>query len=110
MKHGEETINPYAAGRYFGQYMQMSKNLAHVYSSEVLSESYLMNTNMTGLRWFFKNLCIHVLWKRVASTLEGFNRSNNKSQYMSVLYWLGMAPLKYSQYDTLTIFLTMLII
>ena len=37
----------------------------------VLSESYPMNTNMTGFRWFKKNLCIVVLRTEVASTLEG---------------------------------------
>ena len=39
----------------------------------VLSESYPMNTNMSGFRWFFKNLCILVLWTKVASALEGLN-------------------------------------
>ena len=29
-----------------------------------------MNTNMTELRWFSKNLCILVLWTQVASALE----------------------------------------
>ena len=41
---------------------------------KVLSESYPMNTSMTGLRWFsevFRNLCILALWTKVASTLEG---------------------------------------
>ena len=37
----------------------------------VLSESYPMNTNMTGFRWFSENLCILVLWTKVASALEG---------------------------------------
>ena len=30
-----------------------------------------MNTNMTGFRWFFKNLCVPVLWMDVATALEG---------------------------------------
>ena len=30
-----------------------------------------MNTNMIGFRCFFKNLCVLVLWTRVASALEG---------------------------------------
>ena len=34
----------------------------------VLSESYPMNTHMTGFRWFSK---IFVLWKKVASASEG---------------------------------------
>ena len=37
----------------------------------VLAESYPMNTNMTGFRWFSKNICILVLWTKVASALEG---------------------------------------
>ena len=39
----------------------------------VLSESFPMNTNMTGFRWFSKNLCILVLWAKVASALEGLS-------------------------------------
>ena len=37
----------------------------------VLCESYPMNANMTGFRWFSKNLCILVLWTEVALALEG---------------------------------------
>ena len=37
----------------------------------VLSESFPMNTNMTGFRWFSKNLCTCVLWTKEASTWEG---------------------------------------
>ena len=33
----------------------MIETLAHGYSSRVLSESFPMNTNMTGFRWFSKN-------------------------------------------------------
>ena len=36
----------------------------------VLSESYPMNSNMTGFRWFSKDLCILVFWAKVASALE----------------------------------------
>ena len=36
----------------------------------VLSESYSMNTNMTGFGWF-SSLCVLVLWMKVASALEG---------------------------------------
>ena len=36
----------------------------------VLSENYLMNTNMTGFRWF-KNSCIILLLTNVASALKG---------------------------------------
>ena len=38
----------------------------------VLSESYPMNTNMTGCRWFSKIFAL-LLWMKVASALEGFN-------------------------------------
>ena len=37
----------------------------------VHGETYLMNTNMPRFRWFSKNICIPVLWTKVASTLEG---------------------------------------
>ena len=38
----------------------------------VLSKSYPMNTNMTGFRRFFENLCvIIVLWMNVVSAMEG---------------------------------------
>ena len=30
-----------------------------------------MNTNMTWFRYFSKNLCVLVLWTKVASALEG---------------------------------------
>ena len=36
----------------------------------VLSEIFLMNTNMNRFRWFFKNLCILVLWPKVVLALE----------------------------------------
>ena len=39
----------------------------------VLRESYPMNTNMTGSRWFSKNLYVLVLWMKVASALERLN-------------------------------------
>ena len=37
----------------------------------VLNKSYPMNTNMIGFRWFSKNLCVLVLWMKVASAFEG---------------------------------------
>ena len=40
----------------------------------VLSESFLKNTNMTGLRWFSKMFAFHVLWTKVASALEGLKK------------------------------------
>ena len=51
---------------------KMTVTQAHGYSSEVLSESYLMNTNMTVLlKMVFQNLCVLVLWMKVALALEG---------------------------------------
>ena len=41
----------------------------------VLSQSYPMNTNMIGFRWFFRKLCILVLWTKLASALEGLTHS-----------------------------------
>ena len=35
----------------------------------VLSESFSMNTNMTGLRWFSKQICVLVVWKKVAFSI-----------------------------------------
>ena len=39
----------------------------------VLSESFPTNTNTTRCRWFFKNLCVIVLWMKLASAQEGLN-------------------------------------
>ena len=38
-----------------------------------LSESYSINTNMGGFRWFSK-LIVSVLWMKEASALEGLNQ------------------------------------
>ena len=54
-KHPESWLRP----RHMGTHLR------------VLSESYLMNTNMTGFWWFSKNLGILVLWTKVALALEG---------------------------------------
>ena len=50
----------------------------------VLSKSYPMNTNMTGFRWISRNLCIFVLWKKVALALEGLRHKNSKSFEISL--------------------------
>ena len=47
----------------------MTKTLAHGTHMVVLSESFLMSTNMTGFRWFSKIFAILCL----ASALEGLN-------------------------------------
>ena len=36
-----------------------------------LSESFPMNTNMTGFRCFSKNICVIVVWTKEVSALEG---------------------------------------
>ena len=46
----------------------------------VLSESYEMNTNMTGLRWFSKIL---VLWKKVIPC----KKSRNSPDMLRVVTW-----------------------
>ena len=68
---------------------KMTKTLAHGYSSK--RESFPMNTNMTGFRWFskiFASLCFGQL--KVASALKGLN------EYIS--FWgnlvLGLFHLK----------------
>ena len=37
----------------------------------VLNESYQINTNMTGFRWFSKIFCDLVFWSKAAPALEG---------------------------------------
>ena len=39
----------------------------------VLSDSYPMSTNMTGLIYLSINLCVLVLWAKVASACIGLN-------------------------------------
>ena len=51
----------------------MTEALVHGTHLRVLNEGFPMNTNMTGFRFFFKNLCILVLWMKVTSALEGLN-------------------------------------
>ena len=43
----------------------------------VLSVSVQMNTNMTGFKWFSKEIFVSLclIWTKVASTLEGFTLS-----------------------------------
>ena len=39
----------------------------------VINESYPMNTNMTGFRWFSKTIWVLALWTKVASELKGLS-------------------------------------
>ena len=43
----------------------------------LFSESFLLNTIMTGFAWLSKNLCFFVLWMKVASALEGLCKTHN---------------------------------
>ena len=59
----------------------MIETLAHGYSSEsILSESYPMDTNMTGFRCFSLNLCVPSLWTKVALALGGLKLKNNQPE------------------------------
>ena len=60
------SLNPCAAGGEFGKYkimqksLKMAETLAHGYHLRVLSESFPINTNKMGFRWFsriFASLC-----------------------------------------------------
>ena len=42
----------------------------------VLSESYLINTNMTAFKWFSK-ICVLVLWVKVALALKELGRQTD---------------------------------
>ena len=39
----------------------------------ILGESFPMNTNMTGFKWFSKILAFFVFWTKVVPALEGLN-------------------------------------
>ena len=91
-------LNPYAVGGWFGQYNtkwckktteKMTETLAHGYSSECSARTIQLIPAWQGLDgsqniWeysamVFKNLCILVLWTKVASALEGFELCKSKS-------------------------------
>ena len=52
----------------------------------VLSESYPMNTNMTGIKCFSKNLWVLVIWVKVAPPLEG--SATDWTWYIGLQYFL----------------------
>ena len=60
---------------------KMNETLAHGTHLRVLSESYLMNINMTGFRWFLKNLCILAHWTKVTSGLEGLTHEDLETSF-----------------------------
>ena len=73
----------------------------------VLSESFLMNTNMTGVRWVFFNTCVVVLWTTVASSLlEGLVyvvhlRHVCCYRCIHVIYWFAKIFALYEKYRAL---------
>ena len=73
----QNLLNPYAAGSLFGQYKMTQKAEKwlkpwHMGTHlRVLSESYPINTNMTGFRWFSYFFAFSVHWTKVTSAAEG---------------------------------------
>ena len=70
-------LNPYAACGNFFQYKMMQKTskmtetIAHRYSSESTQQELSNEYQHDRVKMFFKNLCIIVLWTKVASALAG---------------------------------------
>ena len=54
----------------------------------VLSESYLMNINMNGFRWFLKIFVSNVLWTKVASALKGLNELCTKFAVHEFIHYI----------------------
>ena len=52
----------------------MTETLGHGYSSEstLRDLDYPVNVNKIGFKMLFKNLCVLVLWMKVASAFKGF--------------------------------------
>ena len=71
-------FNPYAVAGLFCQYEMMQKcwkiieTLARGYSSEISQWELSNEYQHDRVKMVFKNLCILVLWMKVASALEGF--------------------------------------
>ena len=67
---------PYAAGGLFGKYKKMQKaedmteTLAFGYSSESTQRELSNEYQHDRVKMFFRELCILVLWMKVASALE----------------------------------------
>ena len=72
-----KTINPYAAGGYFGRYKMMQKSwkitetLANGYSSESTHQELSNEYQHDRVSMIFKKICFLMLWTKVASVLEG---------------------------------------
>ena len=90
-----EITKPYVAGGQFGQYKMMQKTwkmpeiLAYRYSSE--SEPYQHH----NVQMVFKNLCILVLWTKVASALEGLiislNINGSKHEHDNIIVFARLS-------------------
>ena len=84
-------INPHAAGANFSntkwckKHDKWPKPWLMGTQLRVLSQSFLMNTNMTGFRWFFKNCCVVVLCTKVSSAFEGLILAAAKSS--RTIWW-----------------------
>ena len=72
-----EWFNPYAAGGLFGPYKEMQKTykltetLAHWYPSESTQSGLSNEYQHNMVQMIFRDLCVFVLWTKVASALEG---------------------------------------
>ena len=56
----------------------------------VLSESYLMNTNMTGIGWLSILFCTHVLRTKEALALEGLIFPLTRIDYSGTNYYMPL--------------------
>ena len=56
------------------KFLKMTETLAHGYSSESTHQELPTNTNVTGFRRFSK-IFAHILWMKVALSLEGLTYS-----------------------------------
>ena len=71
-------INPYAACGFFGHHKMMQKTwkmtetLAYGYSSESTLRELFNGYQHDRVKMVFRNLCVLVLWKKVAIALERF--------------------------------------
>ena len=50
----------------------MTETLAHGYSSESTRREYSNKYQNDRVKMVFKYICVHVVWTKVASALEGF--------------------------------------
>ena len=83
------SYSTYAAGGLFGHYKMMQKSwrmtetLAHWYSSESTQQELSNEYQHDSIEKIFKNLCVLVLWMKVASALERLTISYMHMNYNS---------------------------